>query len=125
MKPTIFQKLRFRFGVGRDYAKGVKVGSPKSAVGSPKSAVGSNTFCRAQKVSGRKWRHNLGLGKNERVGSILVSLVYIFSAFLGLGGFALTKTCFTFLIRPHCKLGHMLIHGPTRFWPVSCPIGVL
>ena len=79
MKPTIFQKLRFRFGVGRDYAKGVKVGSPKSA-------VGSNTFCRAQKVSGRKWRHNLGLGKNERVGSILVSLVYIFSAFLGLGG---------------------------------------
>ena len=21
--------------------------------------------------------------------------------------------------------GHMLIHGPTRFWPVSCPIGVL
>ena len=46
----------------------------------------SNTFCRAQKVSGRKWRRNLGLGKNERVGSILVSLVYIFSAFLGLGG---------------------------------------
>ena len=43
-------------------------------------------FCRAQKVSGRKWQRNLGLGKNERVGSILVSLVYIFSAFLGLGG---------------------------------------
>ena len=109
MKPTIFRKLRFRFGVGHDYAKGVKVGSPKSA-------VGSNTFCRARKVSGRKWRRNLGLGKNERVGSILVGLVYRFGAFLvwgGGGGSALTKTCLTFLlhfplrtilIRTHCKL---------------------
>ena len=79
MKPTIFRKLRFRFGVGHDYAKGVKVGSPKSA-------VGSNTFCRARKVSGRKWRRNLGLGKNERVGSILVGLVYRFGAFLVWGG---------------------------------------
>ena len=57
-------------------------------------------FCWAQKVSGRKWQRNLGLGKNERVGLILVGLVYIlgtflefffFFFFLGGGGSALTK----------------------------------
>ena len=57
LKPTIFWKLRFSFGLGRYYAKGVKVGG------------GLNYFF-VGLVSGRKWRRNLGLGKNEWVGSI-------------------------------------------------------
>ena len=57
LKPTIFWKLRFSFGLGRYYAKGVKVGG------------GLNYFF-VGLVSGRKWRRNLELGKNEWVGSI-------------------------------------------------------